>query len=64
MYAFITPITPNVRLVPDIPVADVYRNNFLENWTTITKIRKPIIAAVSGYAVRNFCSCPTVSVRP
>ncbi len=33
------------------PVADVYQNRFLENWQEITRIRKPIIAAVSGYAV-------------
>lgn len=33
------------------PVADVYQNRFLENWQEITTIRKPIIAAVSGYAV-------------
>lgn len=32
--------------------ADVYKNNFLENWADIPKTRKPIIAAVSGYAVR------------
>lgn len=32
-------------------VSDVYKNNFLENWATMTKIRKPIIAAVSGFAV-------------
>jgi enoyl-CoA hydratase/carnithine racemase len=32
-------------------VADVYQNGFLENWQDIAKIRKPIIAAVSGYAV-------------
>ncbi len=31
--------------------ADVYKNNFLESWQDLTKIRKPIIAAVSGYAV-------------
>jgi DNA-directed RNA polymerase specialized sigma24 family protein len=34
-------------------VADVYQNGFLENWQDIAKIRKPIIAAVSGYAVRS-----------
>jgi enoyl-CoA hydratase len=33
------------------PVADVYQNNFLENWQEISTIRKPIIAAVSGFAV-------------
>jgi hypothetical protein len=29
----------------------VYQNRFLENWQEISRIRKPIIAAVSGYAV-------------
>ncbi|KAJ8518045.1 hypothetical protein ONZ45_g4848 [Pleurotus djamor] len=29
-------------------VSDVYKNNFLENWATMTKIRKPIIAALGG----------------
>lgn len=32
-------------------VADVYKNRFLENWTNISRLRKPLIAAVSGYAV-------------
>lgn len=35
----------------DKTFADAYGNNFLENWSLITKIQKPIIAAVSGYAV-------------
>jgi hypothetical protein len=33
------------------PVADVYQNRFIENWQEVTTIRKPIIAAVSGFAV-------------
>jgi hypothetical protein len=33
------------------PVADAYQNRFLENWQEIATIRKPIIAAVSGFAV-------------
>ncbi|KAI0926556.1 hypothetical protein AcV7_005453 [Taiwanofungus camphoratus] len=33
--------------------SDVFKNKFLENWSLITSIRKPIIAAVSGYAVRS-----------
>jgi enoyl-CoA hydratase/carnithine racemase len=32
-------------------VADVYKNRFLETWTNITRLRKPLIAAVSGFAV-------------
>jgi hypothetical protein len=39
------------------PVADVYQNRFLENWQEITTIRKPIIAAVSGFAVN------TITIR-
>ena len=31
--------------------SSAYKNNFLGHWTKITTIRKPIIAAVSGYAV-------------
>jgi hypothetical protein len=41
------------------PVADVYQNRFLENWQEISTIRKPIIAAVSGFAVNHsFLSLP------
>ena len=37
----------------------MYQNGFLENWQDIAKIRKPIIAAVSGYAVSsNFHPSP------
>lgn len=31
--------------------ADVYSNDFLASWTAMRAIRKPIIAAVSGYAL-------------
>ena len=48
------------------PVADVYQNRFLENWQEITTIRKPIIAAVSGFAVNHSSlslPCPSVLIR-
>ena len=32
-------------------VAEVYTDQFLADWQDITSIRKPIIAAVSGFAV-------------
>lgn len=31
--------------------AEVYKSDFLAHWTEVTKFRKPIVAAVSGYAV-------------
>lgn len=43
---------------PRFLVADVYRNRFLEDWADMTRFRKPIIAAVSGYAV---CQCSFAS---
>merc|ERR1712227_319261 len=35
--------------------ASNYRENFLEGWSNITLIRKPIIAAVNGYALGGGC---------
>jgi enoyl-CoA hydratase/carnithine racemase len=34
---------------------ECYTGNLFENWTDITKIRKPTIAAVSGYALGGGC---------
>jgi enoyl-CoA hydratase/carnithine racemase len=39
-------------------VADVYRANFLEDWAQLSRVRKPIIAAVSGYAVSDQWDIP------
>ncbi|KAG6861671.1 hypothetical protein C0995_013240 [Termitomyces sp. Mi166 len=44
----------DIKEMKDIEFADAYKNRFLENWAEMTRIRKPIIAAVSGYAVRPF----------
>lgn len=30
---------------------DTYKNDFLGHWAKMTEIKKPIIAAVNGYAV-------------
>ncbi len=35
---------------------ETYRNNFISrNWETLNKVRKPVIAAVSGYALGGGC---------
>jgi len=45
----------DIKEMKDKSFADVYQNRFLENWQEITMIRKPIIAAVSGYALGGGC---------
>lgn len=34
---------------------DCYFHSFLEGWDGITKIKKPVIAAVNGYALGGGC---------
>ncbi|EIW82552.1 ClpP crotonase [Coniophora puteana RWD-64-598 SS2] len=52
----------------DKTYADAYGNNFLSNWEDLKKIRKPIIAAVSGYALGGGCelalSCDIILASP
>lgn len=35
--------------------AEVYSTDFLAEWTRLSKVKKPIIAAVSGYALGGGC---------
>jgi len=39
----------------DLTYDHVYLNKFLENWNYITTIRKPVIAAVNGFALGGGC---------
>ncbi|KAH8102292.1 enoyl-CoA hydratase [Cristinia sonorae] len=45
----------DIKEMKDKTFVDVYQNKFLEDWTKITGLRKPIIAAVSGYALGGGC---------
>jgi len=45
----------DIKEMKDIQFADAYRNRFLEDWADMTRIRKPIIAAVSGFALGGGC---------
>jgi len=45
----------DIKEMKDKQYADVYKNKFLENWGEIARLRKPLIAAVSGYALGGGC---------
>lgn len=37
--------------IDPFPVEEAYTSNFIASWDVISKLNKPVIAAVSGYAV-------------
>ncbi|KAH9165479.1 ClpP crotonase [Lactarius sanguifluus] len=45
----------DIKEMKDKSFAEVYANQFLADWQDLTSIRKPIIAAVSGYALGGGC---------
>lgn len=45
----------DIKEMKNLDFVSNYKNNFLNNWTGITSIRKPIIAAVSGFALGGGC---------
>ncbi|KAI0768337.1 enoyl-CoA hydratase [Trametes elegans] len=45
----------DIKEMKDKQFADVFKNKFLESWGLLSTIRKPIIAAVSGYALGGGC---------
>ena len=34
--------------------SDVYSRDFLSNWSRLSEMKKPVIAAVNGYAVSEY----------
>jgi len=45
----------DIKEMKDKEYSDVFKTRFLEEWGAIGKLRKPIIAAVSGYALGGGC---------
>ncbi|KAF9973678.1 hypothetical protein BGZ73_003045 [Actinomortierella ambigua] len=45
----------DIKEMKDNNFIENYKNNFLGHWTKITTIRKPIIAAVNGFALGGGC---------
>ncbi|KAI8821492.1 ClpP/crotonase-like domain-containing protein [Fimicolochytrium jonesii] len=45
----------DIKEMSRLNFVDNFKNNFIEDWTGVTKIRKPIIAAVNGFALGGGC---------
>ncbi|KAI7900871.1 ClpP/crotonase-like domain-containing protein [Cokeromyces recurvatus] len=45
----------DIKEMKDNTFVDTYKNNFLGHWAEMTEIKKPIIAAVNGYALGGGC---------
>jgi len=45
----------DIKEMKDNTYADCVSRNFLNNWNTVAELRKPIIAAVNGYALGGGC---------
>jgi len=45
----------DIKEMKDKQFADAYTTDFLGDWSRITKIRKPVVAAVSGFALGGGC---------
>ncbi|RPD55487.1 enoyl-CoA hydratase [Lentinus tigrinus ALCF2SS1-7] len=45
----------DIKEMKDKQFSDVFKGKFLESWSLLTTVRKPIIAAVSGYALGGGC---------
>ncbi|MBO9192787.1 enoyl-CoA hydratase [Rhizobium sp. 16-449-1b] len=45
----------DIKEMQPLDFADVYARNFLGGWDDVAKVRKPVIAAVSGFALGGGC---------
>ena len=52
--SFLVHIGADIKEMKDLVFANVYAGNFLSQWDRVTRLTKPTIAAVNGFAVRRF----------
>ena len=48
----------DIKEMQPLTFIDNYKKNFIGDWTGVTTIRKPILAAVNGFAVGSVHLCP------
>ena len=52
MYVYVSHLAgADIKQMQNEVFQDVYRTNFLDHWNRIAKFKKPVIAAVNGFAV-------------
>ncbi len=51
----------DIKEMAELNFVDCYKNNFLGDWTGISQIRKPVIAAVNGFALGGGCELVMVT---
>lgn len=44
-------IGADIKEMKELDFAQVFKGSFLSNWTRVSQCKKPVIAAVNGYAV-------------
>src|SRR5690606_35795601 len=45
----------DIKEMQKLEFADIYLSNFLSHWEKVAETRKPVIAAVAGYALGGGC---------
>ena len=46
----------DIKEMKDNTFSQVYGGNFLNHWNRVAQCKKPVIAAVNGYAVMSSCT--------
>lgn len=58
----------DIKEMQEKTFSSAYKSNFLGHWTQLTQVRKPVIAAVSGYALGGGCElammCDVILASP
>jgi len=45
----------DIKEMSDLQFMDAYKNDFITSWETVSRVRKPVVAAVNGFALGGGC---------